>query len=658
MLASFPQTPASVNLYTHTAETPVTEQIALALAQRFGIQAQLYLPGVDSPGSAGLLVSDGKQRLLVNSALRYSYSADFNQPASGASLSLEAAAPGIDSFLKAHGYDFEYQLSVANGMGAGWFYVIPLNLEGRPIRFDFGNPQGLSVQVDAQGQVTALDANLLDLAPQALGPFDLISAEQAWQRYLDPSTTLGVKESFRGFSAVSPQTWARAYGLDTPFTIYGHVAAVPALKAGQPPLLTLDIFTLGGKTTGMENIGKDVLVRASGRFVESGGIRIFQVDEWQVLSQYGPSYLPDVLQGSLRQEGDQVIFSANGADYALPGVPADVPLPLTDVTVSGYLMEPVFEWQTITWFNNQSHGGGGGGGGGGNFAQLNLSGTAVPWPTTQTPENPNPGGPSIGQNLEGVQGLFMVTIYEKADGSRRSEYALSVKGVYYLLQGEGLSTLDAYHNRPVNIWGTVSAYNQNQTPVVTVQRFEVPYPDLKIQIVRGTQKKTTLAGESGVVFTAEDGSRYAQLSPNGISTPGETILGVEGDLVEMEVLIIPGETFAGLPGMRTFGGGLAVNPKNGQTTSREITADQPQVITESDQASPPMPELTIEKIELVYFTSDPRYATAYPDAMSPYLQPVWRFYGHYSTGDEAEILIQALKQENLLPEAAPSVQGG
>jgi hypothetical protein len=56
--------------------------------------------------------------------------------------------------------------------------------------------------------------------------------------------------------------------------------------------------------------------------------------------------------------------------------------------------------------------------------------------------------------------------------------------------------------------------------------------------------------------------------------------------------------------------------------------------------------MTIEKIELAYFAHDQRWQNYEP----AYLQPVWRFSGHYEDGSEFEILVQALKPEFLLPE--------
>jgi predicted O-linked N-acetylglucosamine transferase (SPINDLY family) len=68
------------------------------------------------------------------------------------------------------------------------------------------------------------------------------------------------------------------------------------------------------------------------------------------------------------------------------------------------------------------------------------------------------------------------------------------------------------------------------------------------------------------------------------------------------------------------------------------------------------PQATIENVELVYYISDPHYIV--PDTAQPYIQPAWRFHGHYSSGDEFEILIQALKQEYLIPELAPYTRPG
>jgi len=71
-----------------------------------------------------------------------------------------------------------------------------------------------------------------------------------------------------------------------------------------------------------------------------------------------------------------------------------------------------------------------------------------------------------------------------------------------------------------------------------------------------------------------------------------------------------------------------------------------------------LPTATIESIDLAYHVRYPPYTLADPTAGIQYIQPVWRFYGHYSNGDEFEILVQALTEEHLLPELSPYTPPG
>ncbi|HET9912722.1 MAG TPA: hypothetical protein VFQ13_12575, partial [Anaerolineales bacterium] len=67
------------------------------------------------------------------------------------------------------------------------------------------------------------------------------------------------------------------------------------------------------------------------------------------------------------------------------------------------------------------------------------------------------------------------------------------------------------------------------------------------------------------------------------------------------------------------------------------------------------PDTFIEKIELIYFVTDPTYYddTLDPEQVKLYLQPVWHYYGHDEDGNEEHTYIQALRQEYLLPESNP-----
>ena len=250
-------------------------------------------------------------------------------------------------------------------------------------------------------------------------------------------------------------------------------------------------------------------------------------------------------------------------------------------------------------------------------------------------------------------------LYLAMDGLRRMEGRMTTLPVQrWTLRerrpvSDALQELENYHNRPVDVWGT-PAQNPDGQFAINVERFEIPYPDLEFQLMTGTEKLVTLEGQPATLFTAEDGTQYVQLYPDG--STGSSLIGAETDQVIVEVLAIPNETFGGYPAVRLFGGSLAVDPVSGQPYEYTMFAAEPNVLPEMIQQSDYIQ--TIEKVELVYYTPDQRYAGTEPASEPPYLQPVWRFYGHYSNGDEFEILIQALKDEFLYPELAPNTPPG
>jgi hypothetical protein len=270
----------------------------------------------------------------------------------------------------------------------------------------------------------------------------------------------------------------------------------------------------------------------------------------------------------------------------------------------------------------------------------------------------------VGEQIEGLRGLLIVTIHKQADGSQRMKYELYPKPnespfFYATLEGNEVQKLEAYHNHPVDIWGTVTGVDQNGMPQIQVERYEIPYPNIQFQILTGKQKVAELDGERVALFTTADGSSYVQLTSTGF--PDITMPAAEGSDVLLQILAIPGETFGGYPALRVFDGVGAVNPKDGQPVEFTGSADQFNIIDESVQ--PGMenyvpPDLTIEWVELVYYVPDQSMDMSRTGPDFRYLQPAWRFFGHYSDGSEAQFLVQALKQEFLLPELVPNRGAG
>jgi hypothetical protein len=127
----------------------------------------------------------------------------------------------------------------------------------------------------------------------------------------------------------------------------------------------------------------------------------------------------------------------------------------------------------------------------------------------------------------------------------------------------------------------------------------------------------------------------------------ESALTADQSAILVETLTIPNLTWGGYPTVCMHSKSPAFDSR-GQAIELQVAANQPYVM--DDPAAYVAPTLTIEKVELVYFIKDPRYPVANASSSPAYVQPMWRFYGHYSNGDEFEFLVQALKDEFLSPE--------
>ena len=701
LAAPLPDTPVEANLYALQPEQPATIESARALAARFGIEGEVYAAPGEIPGTSNFMITDGRQRMYIRSEWYFTYYNDYENYSSRMfsytePLQQDEALTYIDQFLKSHGFDFPYQVENAPQI-ANDFYIIPLSPDGHPLRYDYLMPVRLEIKLDSEGQVIFAYANLIDV--QQIGSYGILSAEEAFRKMLAQNGQIGIQEGMRSSGILKEQFWQRSHPENETIMIYGRVTIFPSAESGKAPFVSIGDHTVTGNIAGLENAGSD-MVEANGYFQTENGMRSFVVESWNVSEAMETS-----IMGTLRKEGKNVILTSfdENTEYLIEDAPADAPLevqaPEEHLNVSGVLDNGQLVWSSIQYFPAGSNYGGGGGGGSG-FYKLNLTGTPVPFPTpapvevtsSRTGEYIVQEGDTlskiayehgltieelmqanglaeatifIGQTLvipgagedeqekvEGLRGILSITIYNKPDGSQRAEYGfINNAGPSYFflpLEGENLQALRAYQNRPVDIWGTV--VTQNGIPTLKMERYEIPFPDLQFQILRGKQASATIEEQSATLFTTIEGQTYIQLSPDGGAVDG-SIIGRENDEVLLEALIIPGETFGGYPALRVFNASMAINSKNNQPQEMQITADQPHVMDEPqnpEEFTVPIP--TIEKVELVYYTSDPRYAVVDPSGEQKYIQPVWRFYGHYSNGDEFEILVQALKEEFLYPE--------
>ena len=698
--ASLPPAPAQVGLYEAQADRHATLDSARALAQQFGMSGQIYETPSEDGGSdtTDFLVVDGNQHLQVRSNLYFSYYPDYprwTSHSTSVNMIDQATAENlIENFMRSHGFDFDYKVE-ASGFHDG-YYALPLTPEGLTIHHNHFSAAGLLFRFD-QDEILAVEASLVTYS--LVDNFEVISAEDALQKLLNPNITAGLIEG--GHSVSAPiQAWYRQRPENQTITVWGWINSVKSAEGGMP-LVTFDGYQATGNLAGLAEFTPNTFIEAIGQFQTINGNKIFNVESWQIFDGY-----EDGPVGTIQRDGDQVILTTfDDRKLILPDVPTDIPLPMENAFVLGVAQADVFEWKSIDT-RMQGGGGGGGGGGGSGFYKPNLTGTPVPLPTTQPQQEAStgtgeyivqegdtlsgiadtygttvdelmqanglsestifvgqalvvPGAQEeeslIGQTLEGLRGTLTVTITNKQDGGQSVDYRLQVEereNRYQLmkLEGNGFDELQTRNNLPIDIWGTVERFDTDlgmSIPVVNVERFEIPYPDLQYQIYKGTQSITTVQGETITLFTTEDGQTYAQANAYG------GIVGNEGDPLLMEALELPNETIAGYPVLQAVSISMAINPKSGEPVEMESSANQPYVINEADFPQREIPaELTatIESVELVYFTPNQRYTIPDPAAEPTYVQPAWHFQGHYWDGSEFEILVQALKDEYLLPE--------
>ena len=255
------------------------------------------------------------------------------------------------------------------------------------------------------------------------------------------------------------------------------------------------------------------------------------------------------------------------------------------------------------------------------------------------------------QPVQDLRGYLSISAYSNGDGTSSKQYNLEVVQdngtTIYSMEGTLLDELDPYNALPILVTGKI-----NTAGILVVNSYKIPYPDLDFQILKGAQKTEQLDGQNVIVFTTEDGKSYVEvLATNPFPLDSGSFTGYPGDLIQQEVLIIPDEMFGGMPIAHVYQSSIIQEG----APEMQVQANKIPVYNESDDANLPseyiQPNLTIHTVELAYYVSNPYYQVndLNYSQRSPYIQPVWRFRGLYDDGTEFDMLVQALKQEFLLP---------
>ncbi|HLO13699.1 MAG TPA: LysM peptidoglycan-binding domain-containing protein, partial [Anaerolineales bacterium] len=653
------------------------------------------------------VISDGKQNLQVYSLRFFSYVADMSKTNKiSMNTPNENAQAIIREFLQARGFDFPFSISLSDFFDA--YLVKPLAPDSIPMQYESFTQPVMSVMLDENGEVLRVDATLIDYDAAPVGEYDIISAQEAFEKVRDDNALVG-KMEFMHSPSKWPHDWYRSYPDNQPITVYGHLSTYPAADPGKPALVLIDGVLAIGNINGLESLDHYSFIKATGQYVVENGIRKFNVESWDRKVQESS------FSGTLSRQGDQIILTrddGSGKQYALIDPPADAPLDTkapASLEVYGAIVDGKISWTFIRFFEDNS-GGGGGGGGGLGFYKLNLSGTPVPFPSP-TPYVDMSNQSLIGlytvkegdtlsgiaqtfgisvddlirinnlpdtiiyvgqrlnvpmneipeQTVQDLRGYLTISIHNKSDGTSSKEYQLEAAqdtggSSIYTMEGSILGELDPYNALPIIVSGKI-----DKTGKLIVGSYKIPYPDLQFQILKGTQKWEQLGGQNVVVFTTQDGKSYVEYAvTNNIPNTTKLIGGNEGDLIQAELLIFPDETFAGLPVAHIYQ--TLIVQENGPELN--VEANRIRMYNDDNNPTAPLnytpPNLTIDRVELVYYVSNPYYQVNDPNysQRSPYIQPVWHFHGHYDDGSEFDVLIQALKQEFLLPELSPGISPG
>ena len=707
MKASLPNAPTKANVYLiQSASQPVTVDAARKQAEQFGIVGDIFQVSNRPPGT--YMATTGGQRLYIRPDGLFEYHATFGERQGDLKVSDRAARIAIDNFMASHGFDFEYLIE-RSSLGEGGFKLIPLldNIQVHDTNFQ---ADGLLFKLDKDGQVLSVFGGLYPV--DLVGSYPIRSANEAFQVILENNLN-GTLQSTQKNSPSEPRTWYREYPDNQQIFLYGMVDLYTPVNTDKPPILTVDDFLMAGKSDGLEKIPRGKLVGVTGQFRIVKGIRQFFVENWKILDDLEVRRFSalEMAHGQVILLGN----TRSTPDYVLADAPRDFPNDVFErglsVDVTGVpLPDGTFEWKTIRYdplgvrnvdnsvvkLGNS------------NLYKLNLTGAPIPLPTPyptpvmmsttaagQTFYTVQPGDtfasiaqkfntsidalmkantinelgmllvgrglivpPSLPEVFQGLRGTVQITQIQNDIGATRTEYAILANGAEYfqahmLLDGDSLQDLKNYQNRPVDIWGTLEYIDDYGYPVIKVDRFENPFPDINFEIIKGTQKIMEIQGKRVFLLKTADGRTFVELDPAGDALMVSDTSSVTPEYnVVAEVLLLPGEIFGKYPALRVYQQQpTAPSGSNNQSTEMSITASQPFVRHSNQQnRNNYRPSVfVIEKVELMYLVSKPRFApTLKRDPF--YIQPMWRFSGHSENGDEFEILVQALKDEFLSPE--------
>ncbi|HUV89189.1 MAG TPA: hypothetical protein VMY80_06025, partial [Anaerolineae bacterium] len=362
---TLPSAPDRVPVFQQPEPKPLTIEDARRLAERFGLQGQVYVQqatevhifnrlGTPVPPARPATqvptvyaVFDGPRQVTVSGA-GASYVDKSVQATLGATATLpfERAAAIAEDFLRAHGLlDSPYQVEHDEDAPENTVRFVRL-AEGHPVR-----NADVRATVAPDGRVATVSYPLLTLEPA--GEYPIRSVQDAWDalRSGQPGgeTRYTISREAPG-PAASPFTiWGQQYRPGQRADLYGPpIGFLPAEGDGLP-LVEMNGLRLYGDVQALsEQQGGNLHVWGQVR-QEMPGILALDVAGWEVISQplsqpfHGTIEVRDELVLLLREDG-QTFVLPNPPDDLTDGLAVSVYGRETERTEGGY---PVLDWQFL-----------------------------------------------------------------------------------------------------------------------------------------------------------------------------------------------------------------------------------------------------------------------------------------------------------------------
>ncbi|MEW5942013.1 MAG: hypothetical protein AB1750_20295, partial [Chloroflexota bacterium] len=276
LTAPLPDLPNDAPLYLYQPDPHITLETARALAAQLGMNGQAYLTPPEVPDSADndFLIVDGNQRLYVRSNQYFIFYPDYTR-STGAYNPVDY--PGAESiiadFLASKGFGAQFRVEPTDMVGA--YVAISLTSEGLTIRNDNFGAASLNFRFDKDG-LYSVDANLVNYAPADDKRYRIITAEEAFQRLLDPSASGGF---LAGQSSPSQplKSWIRPRRENETVTVWGWLNTYASAEGGRP-LASLDGYTIESPIYDWVPGLPNHFVEVTGQFRTLNGVKIFYLE--------------------------------------------------------------------------------------------------------------------------------------------------------------------------------------------------------------------------------------------------------------------------------------------------------------------------------------------------------------------------------------------